>query len=293
MPDALELLEEGRRAEKLGILTRALEAYESAARTSDDPAVVAEALVHQADVHRARCEWDDAITCARDAQVIAVTSGLTDRHAEALNAEAVVHMARGDFPTATELLEELLGSVSDAKLRGIALQNLGTTRAQQGELADAEQAFAESYSCFLSCGYERGQAIALNNQGRVALDRGDRALAERVLQQALGAAKDVDDTELIGITMVNFAEAILPHDVVRAESFACSALGHFQQSHNTWRMIECLRLLGSIHEHRGNMEEAVRCYDRALGKAREIGARVEISALEECIHRMGPGPRAR
>ncbi|MHB1072119.1 MAG: tetratricopeptide repeat protein [Gemmatimonadaceae bacterium] len=286
MPDALELLQEGRRAEKLGILNRALEAYEDAARASDDPAIIAEALVHQADVHRACCEWDDAITCARDAQVIAVTAGLKDRHAEALNAEAVVHIARGDFPAAMPLLEKLLGAATDARLRGIALQNLGTMRAQQGQLADAEQAFVESYECFVSCGYERGQAIALNNQGRVALDRGDLTLAERVLQQALHAAKEVDDTELIGITMVNVAEAILPHDAVRAESFACSALGHFQHSRNTWRMIECLRLLGSIHQHRGNVEEAARCYRRALGMAKEIGARVEIAALEKCMQRL-------
>lgn len=293
MPDPLELLQEGRRAEKLGVLHRALEAYEDAARASEDPAIIAEALVHQADVHRACCEWDDAITCARDAQVIAVTSGLKDRHAEALNAEAVVHMARGDFPAAMPLLEELLGAATDARLRGIALQNLGTMRAQQGQLEEAEQAFAESYNCFVSCGYERGQAIALNNQGRVALDRGDLPLAERVLQQALHAAKDVDDTELIGITMVNVAEAILPRDAVRAESFACSALGHFQHSRNTWRMIECLRLLGSIHEHRGNVDEAARCYQRALAMAKEIGARVEITALEGCMQRLSPATDTR
>lgn len=293
MPDALELLQEGRRAEKLGVLHRALEAYEDAARASEDPAIIAEALVHQADVHRACCEWDDAITCARDAQVIAVTAGLEDRHAEALNAEAVVHMARGDFHAAMPLIEELLGAATDARLRGIALQNLGTMRAQQGQLEEAEQAFAESYNCFVSCGYERGQAIALNNQGRVALDRGDLSLAERVLQQALHAAKDVDDTELIGITMVNVAEAILPRDAVRAESFACSALGHFQHSRNTWRMIECLRLLGSIHEHRGNVDEAARCYQRALGMAKEIGARVEIAALEGCMQRLSPAADSR
>ncbi len=293
MPDALELLQEGRRAEKLGILNRALEAYEGAARASDDPAIVAEALVHQADVHRLCCEWDDAITCARDAQVMAITSGLDDRHAEALNAEAVVHMARGDFSAAMPLIEQLLEATTDARLRGIALQNLGTMRAQQGQLADAERAFAESYSCFLDCGYERGQAIALNNQGRVALDRGDLELAEQVLQRALRAAKAVDDTELIGITMVNVAEAILPRDAVRAESFACSALGHFQHSRNTWRMIECLRLLGSVHEHRGNLGEAARCYQRALDMAREIGARVEISALEGCLQRLSPATDAR
>lgn len=293
MPDAQESLREGRQAEKLGVLSRALESYEDAARSSDDPRVVAEALVRQADVHRARCEWADAVTCAREAQRVAKGARLDDRRAEALNAEALVYMAQGDFDAALPIVEELIATATDLRMRGIGLQNLGTIRAQQGQPAAAERAFAESYGCWVACGYERGQAIALNNQGRVALDRGDLPHAEEFLAQALTAAREVDDGELIALTMVNFAEAILPRDSVRAESLACSALGHFQGSNNTWRMVECLRLLGAIHERHRATSEAVRCYERALGLAREIGARVEIAALEGCLARLGDEAKGR
>jgi tetratricopeptide (TPR) repeat protein len=289
MPDAVEALYEGMRAEKLGILDRALLAYEAAAVSSPDPDVVAQALTRQADVHRTRCEWDLAFDCAKRAGDVALRAGLTTRHAEAMNAEALVLISKGDLSSALPVIEAIIASSPEPRVRGIALQNLGTIRAELGQLGAAERAFAESYGYFQRCGYDRGQAIALNNQGRVALDRGDSALAESVLDRAVEAARAVEDGELIALTMLNYAEAILARgDAVRAEQLACSALGHFQGSNNTWRTVECLRLLGSINQVQGTVSDAARCYERALEMARTIDARVEINALQECLRRLGP-----
>jgi tetratricopeptide (TPR) repeat protein len=287
MPDPVEALEEGIRAEKMGVLERALAAYEVAETSTTDPDVMAEALTHQADVHRARCEWDLSLACASRAKHIAERAGLLGRVAEATNAEALVLMSQGNLAAALPLIEEVATAAPDLRLRGIALQNLGTIKAQQGQLGAAERAFAESYGYFQQAGYARGQAIALNNRGRIALDRGDTLLAEEILDRALQSARSLEDGELIALAMVNYAEAILARgDHPRAEAMACSALGHFEGSRNRWRTVECLRLLGAIHQHRGNSGEAARCYQRALGLAREIGARVEISALEDCLRRL-------
>src|SRR5881628_861542 len=100
MPDAFESLHEGMRAEKLGVLDRALIAYRAAAGSSPDPDVVAQALTRQADVHRTRCEWDLASDCARQASDIARRAGLTTRYEEALNAHALVLISKGDFSAA-------------------------------------------------------------------------------------------------------------------------------------------------------------------------------------------------
>lgn len=287
MPNALEAIEEGIRAEKLGVLERALAAFETAATSTSEPDVIAEALIHQADVHRARCEWDLALARASEAKGIAERAGLVGRVAEATNAAAIVLMSQGNFAGALPLIEDVATAAPDMRMRGIALQNLGTIKAQQGQLGAAERAFAESYGCFQQAGYARGQAIALNNRGRIALDRRDAALAESILERALEAARGCEDGELIAIAMVNYAEAILARgDETRAEAMACSALGHFECSENTWRSVECLRLLGAIHQQRGNTDEATRCYERALGLARGIGARVEIAALEDCLRRL-------
>jgi tetratricopeptide (TPR) repeat protein len=286
MPDPVESLYEGMRAEKLGVLDRALVAYEAAAGASPDPDVVAQALTRQADVHRTRCEWDLAADCAKRASDVAMRAGLSTRHAEAMNAMALVLISKGALNDALPVIQAIIEASPDARVRGIALQNLGTIRAQLGQLGAAERAFAESYGYFQQCGYERGQAIALNNQGRVALDRGDALLAEEVLDRALAAARAVEDSELIALSMLNYAEAILARDATKAEQLACSALGYFQGSNNSWRSVECLRLLGSINELQGSVGEAARCYQRALEMARTIDARVEITALMECLRKL-------
>ena len=144
--------------------------------------------------------------------------------------------------------------------------------------------FAESFACFRACGYERGQAIALNNQGRAALDRGDPAGARGTLEQAVDAARQVDDEELIALATTNLSEAMLAtNDFDRAHDLVCSALGHFHVSSNRWREVECLRLLGIINTRRGHVDDARRCYDRALELAREIDARLEIARIMELL----------
>jgi tetratricopeptide (TPR) repeat protein len=289
MPDPTELLKEGLRAEKLGILDRALAAYREAAEQASDPGKVAEALLRQADVLRVQCEWEPAIDVARRAQDVASRAGLPVARAQAVNAEASVHLARGDLARARPLFEQIAHGTDDLRLRGIALQNLGSVSAQEGDLDQAERMFAQSVACFRDCGYERGQAIALNNQGRVALDRRDVVAARRVLERAVDAARQVEDEELIALSTTNLSEATLATaDYERAHDLVCSALGHFRSSSNRWREVECLRLLGVINAHRGHRADARRCYERALHLAREIDARLEITALTELLAALPP-----
>lgn len=284
MPDATALLNEGIRAEKLGMLDRALEVFREAGLRATDPDTIAEALLRQADVLRVQCEWQHAADTARRAQEVAERAGLRVRHAQAVNAEAGVYIARGDLDEARPLLETLIHMADDTRVRGIALQNLGSVYAQQRDLDRAERMFAESFACFRACGYERGQAIALNNQGRAALDRGDPAGARGTLEQAVDAARHVDDEELIALATTNLSEAMLAtNDFDRAHDLVCSALGHFHVSTNRWREVECLRLLGIINTRRGHLGDARRCYDRALELAREIDARLEIARIRELL----------
>lgn len=287
-------LAEGARAEKLGMLDRALETYEAAAASSN-PVVVSEALRRQADIHRLQCDWDRAVRAARHAQRVADDARLPQQFAEALNCEASVLLARGELKGARRLFEQLVDVATDARLRGIGLQNLGSVYAQQHDLDAAERAFAESHECFAACGYARGKAITLNNQGRAALDRGDVARASRLLAAAVDAARDVEDEELIALTITNLGEAILAtEDYARASDLVCTALGHFRTSGNRWREVECLRLLGAINARRGHHQEARRCYAGALTLARRIDARLEITAIEQAMAQLAPavGPFA-
>jgi tetratricopeptide (TPR) repeat protein len=284
--DAAELIRDGVRAEEIGALDRALASFTEAAR-APDPALAAQALTRLADVRRSRAEWEPALHAAREGQRLARVVGDDGLFAHALVAEGNVFMCRGDFPEGIVLFERVLASTADPVMRGLALQNIGSSLAQQGQLGAAERAFSESYGNFQRAGYRRGEATALNNLGRAALDRGDVGLAESVLEQAAETAREVGHGELIALATLNLAETKARRgDLVRAHELASTALGYFITAENRWREIECLRLIGSIDEQGGDVEAAAASFERGLRVAREIGAAVEMRALAECADRV-------
>jgi tetratricopeptide (TPR) repeat protein len=289
MPNDMEALDEGVRFERAGLLDRALATYRSIAETSVDPDGVAAALTHEADVHRSLCDWDASLQAARKAKEVAKAAGLGSRVSDAMIAEVNVQMSRGDFGAATMLLHEVASSI-DPRIRGIALQNLGTILAQTGQLEAAERAFIESVVNFREAGYARGEAIALNNFGRLALDAGDPQRAKPLLDDALRLGRQLEDLELAAMASLNLASALCANgEFSRAQDLLMSALGYFTMTKNTWREIECLRLAGEINEKCDDCGNAIRCYDLALRRATEIGAAVEQKAVQERLVLLGHG----
>lgn len=272
---------EGVRAERAGALDRAEDSYLAAA-SSADPAIRSEALRHLADVYRTRCDWDRAVESAREAHRIASQAGLERNAAEALNAETLILISRGDFPNAIPKLTTIATTSEDPKLRGIALQNLGAIYAQTGQQGAAERSFRESLGCFQKAGYRRGEGIALNNLGRLSLDVADVAAARPLLEGALAAAREVEDGDLAALVSLNLASALcMTGEVDRAQDCAMAALGYFADCNNRWREIECLRLIGDINARCEDIDNASRCYHLALKLAEEIGAELEARTTRE------------
>jgi len=290
MPDIHAQLAEGIDAEKRSDLDHAERCYKSVLEARPAPDILAEAHCRLANLHRTHCQWDEALRHARDSARIASRFDDKKQYAEALNAEAIIHQSQGHFDQATPLLERVLEITSDARLRGIALQNLGSIAALSGDLGSAERYFSESYGCFMRCGNTRGEAHSLNNYGRAALDRGNLTLAEEVLQKAVEIARSAEDREMIALSTLNYAEAVGRRgDTRRAEDLASEALGYFAHTGNQWHQIECLRLLGDIHVRDHNQATARRCYEEGLELAKKIGARVEMSALTEALTHLDRG----
>jgi tetratricopeptide (TPR) repeat protein len=275
MPDAPKLLEEAVRLERAGLLDRALALYHEVARTSSEPDHIAAALTHEADVHRAHCNWDESLRAAREAQETARKGRRPQRVAEAIIAEANVHMSRGDFGDATLLLS-MAASDINPRIRGIAMQNLGTIHAQMGDFREAQNAFTQSLSSFREAGYVRGEAIALNNFGRLAIDNGEADKAAPLLEQALQLGTEIEDVELAAMASLNLASALCCcGQLDRAQDLAMAALGYFSGCQNSFREIECLQLIGDINDKCEDRVNARRCYDLALRMADSIGAEVE------------------
>lgn len=284
MSEVTELLAEGVRAERSGALDRALEAYVAAASSSADPDVRAQALARQADVHRARCDWDLAIAAARAAQQVARSAKLSERVAEAIIAECNVLISQGDFAAAMPKMDEVARSNTNPRLRAIALQNIGSMHAQSGAPGQAERAFRESLAVLRETGYERGEAIALNNLGRLALDSNDAAAALPLLERAFQLARDVNDSELAALAGLNLASALcIDGNVDRAQDLAMAALGYFADCENRWREIECLRLIGDLNLRAEDLVNASRCYELARRISEQIGSDMEARASQERI----------
>jgi tetratricopeptide (TPR) repeat protein len=287
--DGRALIDDGLRYEKGGSLDRALAHYDAVLRITDDAALRSEAFVRLSSVHRARCEWSEAIDAARQGAESARAAGLDCAYAEALNAEAIVYQTRGDFEAAVPLLERVTTLTDDERVRGLALQNLGAIAARRGDFADAERRFLESVEHFRRGGYAWGEAVALNNSAAIALDRGRWEAARDIAAEATEAALRVGDTELLGIARLNAAEAAA-HLGAReeAERQASASLGHFRTARNPYREAECLRLLGDIALERDDVEIARRCWERALELANGAGATPEAGQLRTRLEALAP-----
>ena len=291
VPDARGLIERGVRLERGGVMDEALRTFVEAAHHATTPAELSEALRHQADVHRVRCDWEAAILRAEAAEAVAREAGLGAQAAEAINARAAVAQSRGNHGAANELYTEALGLTSDARVRGCSLQNLGALAAMTGDHDAAAGYFEGSLDCFREQGYARGIAIALNNVGRSSLDRGDFVRAEEVLADAVTQARQIEDLDLAAVALVNLAEALTARgDLERAEEEASAALGFFKVSGNIWRQIECLKILGDARRVRGQPDIAFRLYDQARLLAERIGEAHEMGQIAARMRTLEPLP---
>jgi tetratricopeptide (TPR) repeat protein len=283
MKDLRAQIEEGLRYQKLGMLDRALREYERTVEATRDPTLRCEALCRQAHVFRAWCQWERAIDAARRAAELAHASGLDQQKAEAINAEAIVHLELGRFDEAVVLFERILALQIDDRMRGIAFGNLGSIAAQRADLGRAEQYYRSAIRSFGRAGYEWGQAFSLTNFSAVMLESGRLKEAEVMGSQAMRAAKKVGDLELVGIAALNIAEALAPRGgLEKAEALISEALGYFVLEENELRRAQCLRVLGDVKLLRGDHEEAGLLYDQAMALATHVGADREVSRLDDC-----------
>lgn len=266
--------------ERAGVLDRALEQYHAVLTATRDPRLVARTLIRISHTYRTRCEWDAGLAAAARATTVAQDAHLDALHGEALNAEAAIYHSRGDFERAEAVYRRIADVTRNARVRGMAAQNLGAVAGVQGRLDAAEAHFLEAFDFFEAAGDESGQAHVLNSYTALAVDRQDWAQAEERGRRAIEAAMQVGDLDLLGIARYNYAEALCGLGrFVEAEEAAAAALGYFQAAGNRLRRVHSLRTLGLLKERQEQWELARRFYDRALDAATTIGADSEIAML--------------
>jgi len=275
-------LDAGLRAERRDELLAALHHYADASiAAGDDPSVVARALTRQAGVYRRLSEWEQAVDYARRAYEIADDASLPELQAEALVGEGNALMCAGRFDEAIAVYRRLARVATDDRQQGIAEQNIGSIHAQRGEHDRARAAFESSRFLFQQAGYMRGEAIASNNLGRLALDLGELPVAEALLERALVGARAVEDSELTSLALLNLAQLRLAQGSLHSAALMVEdAHAHFVASENRWRQVECLTVLADVAERDGRQADARDFLVRGAELARAIDAKIELERIE-------------
>jgi tetratricopeptide (TPR) repeat protein len=286
VPDARLLLNEGRRSQQIGALERALDCFRQAIEETDDLALAAEGWRRVSSVHRTRCDWQAALEAVHRSRALLRAVDDPNALAETLNAEAAIHINRGEFGVARPLLEEATELARSDRALGITLQNLGFVSARTGDLDGAERYFQVSAAHFHRAGYRWGEACVLGNHAAVALDRQDYKLADATAERAMEVAREVEDLNLLAMATMNRAEAQAAlGNFGRAEDLASEALGYFGAADHSLQ-VQVYRLLGDISVKRGDSMTARRCYEKGLEMARRMEVQLESRELSARLGEM-------
>src|SRR5215218_7281722 len=114
---------------------------------------------------------------------------------------------RGHHMEARGWLERALATGCEAppKLRALALDGLGAIAWRQGDLVTATQALEESLGTWRSTGERRSIAGTLSNLGTVMELRGDMDRAQALQEESLTVAREIGDPLRIASALNNLA----------------------------------------------------------------------------------------
>jgi tetratricopeptide (TPR) repeat protein len=158
----------------------------------------------------------------------------------------------------------------------------GTMLRDRGDLAAAQELYAQSLSVADAVAYPAGRAHALNCLGTVAQFRGDSAEAERHLGEAARLAHRLANRRLSALVQQNLG--ILAEDQGRTDE----AIAHFrlalvalEQEDHRDAALWVLNNLGVLYTREGATARALDVLDRALALAEELGDVASQGIVEE------------
>jgi len=278
-----DLLADGIRYERGGVVLRARECFEAVTRSADlNPAAAADAWWHLANLHRLHSSWDAAITAAGQAAELARAHGLRDTEANALNIQGAVWWARGQLDEARVLFERMLDLSTNDSTRAKALQNLGGIAAEQGDFTQGERLMLESREAYRGAGDERGEANSLLNIGRLQMECGDHDTALRTLEMAVNATKQSGDLEMLAAAQLSLGMVLgALGRMDEAEERITTAYGQFTIADIPAQRVWCLMQLAQLAMTRGEKDAARVCLTHARTVAESAQLPRELVLIDE------------
>jgi tetratricopeptide (TPR) repeat protein/transcriptional regulator with XRE-family HTH domain len=221
--------------------------------------------------------WAEAIT--RHTAAVQAARQLGDRlgEANALSDLGVVQRLTGDYPAATQFLEQALGiyrDLSDRLGQANALGHLGDVRLATGDHPAATQLLEQALSTYRDLGDRLSEAGALNRLGVVRRLTDDYPAAARAQEQALGIYRDLSD-RLGQANALRELGAVrwLTGDYPAAAQFLEQALSTYRDLGDRLGQANALRELGYVRRLTDDYPAAALVLEQALSIYRDLGNR--------------------
>ncbi|MFL5577664.1 MAG: HD domain-containing phosphohydrolase [Gemmatimonadaceae bacterium] len=287
---AQAILDAARDHDRAGRVAEAVQSYRAAieaADAGDEQRVLAEALRHLSLVQHRRREGAEATELCRRSHAVAVAMGDEALASEALNSLAAYDLEAGRLAVAGDTFRAALRGVTSPQLRGRIEQNLGILANIQGNLQAALDHYRRSLDAFLSCGEERGCAIAYNNLGMVSADQKLWDQAETHFRNCLEVAGRIGDVHLRGLALLNQTEVHVARQRYDAgRESAEAALAIFDQLGARANKSDAYRFLGIVYRDTGRPALAEARLRAAIDLAVEAGGVLEEAEASRELARL-------
>jgi predicted ATPase len=230
--------------------------------------------------YEARSDYEQAYTAFERARAEYHQRGNPAGEARCLTNLGVVARRRGDYASAADWLEQVLGllegdtaqTVEGAQVYAQALNEMGTLQQKQGNFDEGRDYYQQALLLSRAQNNCESEALALSNLGTIADLQGQFAAALDYYQQSLELRRAIGDRAGEGASLQNLSiqqQGI--GDYGNAQAYSLAALEIQQALGNRWEEINVWNSLGIFYQELGALDQAQECLQRGLTLSREIG----------------------
>ncbi|MCP1727757.1 diguanylate cyclase (GGDEF)-like protein [Natronospira proteinivora] len=270
------------------------------ARSLENPAGEAQALLQIANIQRDQGRREAALMTLSAVKALALRSGDERLHAEAEHVRATVYLDAGDFEEALRLNQAVLRlaeGIEDQVLLAAANNTAGNLHFSLGDSEQARRYYYRALEGYEALEDQGRYGIMLGNIGNTFNDDGDYESALPYHQRSLALMQELDRPTSAAYQQVNICNTLISMESLeRAVEYCRQGIetlegsGHFRALHYAYNR------LADLYLKLDQPEQVEALYIAALELSRELEARPQLvdshRALSEFYESVGDYARA-